>query len=307
MKILLIGISGQVGHELNKRLSGSNHEVIRTSVEDTLPDNCMHLDLTRLDTISSLTRKVSPDIIINAAAYTAVDKAEEEQKLASLINAEAVKIMAEAAKDLNAVLVHYSTDYVFDGSGDQPRDEDALTSPVNFYGKSKLDGEEFIRKSGCKHLIFRTSWVYGAHGHNFVKTMLRVGSSKKDLSVVSDQIGSPTSAGQIADATISAVNTVNDNLDRLDEYTGTYHLTGAGFTNWAEFAREIFQVGERLDEKVRGVKVAPIPSCDYPTPAKRPFNSRLDCTRLEKTFGIELDSWQSQLKDVIRDIYQEIP
>ena len=304
MKVLLIGSNGQVGYELNQRLSNSSHELVKTTLEGE-GDN-VKLDLTRLADIATLIEKQQPDLIINAAAYTAVDKAETEQELAKIINADAVREMAEATKRINAVLIHYSTDYVFDGSGEQARNEDADTSPVNFYGKSKLDGEEYIRQSGCKHLIFRTSWVYGAHGHNFVKTMLKVGSSRKDLSVVADQIGSPTSAAQIADCTMAALGRFAENQDKLDDYVGTYHLTGAGYTNWADFAKEIFQIGAEFDEKVTGVTVKPIPTSEYPTPAKRPFNSRLDCSRLEKTFGVELDSWQSQLKQVVSDLYQGI-
>ena len=303
MKILLIGATGQVGFELSRRLAKTDHEVVRTALEASPENDVLSLDLTQLPEISKLIAEVKPDLIINAAAYTAVDKAESEQSLAQLINADAVKKMAESAKSIKAVLIHYSTDYVFDGTGEQARDESAATSPVNFYGKSKLDGEEFIRQSGCKHLIFRTSWVYGAHGHNFVKTMLRVASDRKELSVVADQVGSPTSAAQIAACTIAAVEKLGAEKDSLDQYIGTYHLTGSGFTNWAEFAKTIFDFGSEFDSKVEGVKVNPIATSEYPTPAKRPFNSRLDCSRLETIFGVQLDSWENQLKITLKEIY----
>mgnify|MGYP003684061301 CR=1 FL=1 len=303
MKILVIGASGQVGFELCRQLADTKHEVTSTVMKPEEGSSHLALDLGKIADVSAMILKVKPDVVINAAAYTAVDKAESEQELAMLVNADAVKAMAVAVKELGSTLIHYSTDYVFDGSGSEPRSEDAQTAPVNFYGKSKLDGEEYIRQSDCQHVIFRTSWVYGFHGHNFVKTMLRVGADRKELSVVSDQVGSPTSAKQIAECSIAAANCLDSDGDNVSKYVGTYHLTGSGFTNWADFAKEIFSLGSGFDEKVRGVTVKPIPSSDYPTPAKRPFNSRLDCSRLEKTFGVELDSWQSQLKGVVQEIY----
>lgn len=296
MKVLLIGANGQVGHELAKRLKLSRHQLIKKEVRPEQGSETQILDLTNLDSVAVTIIKLQPDVVINSAAYTAVDKAETEQDLAMTINAETVNVIAEAVKAIDSILVHYSTDYVFDGSGDQPCKEDADTSPVNFYGQSKLDGKVYIRQSECKHLIFRTSWVYGAHGHNFVKTMLKVGSDCKDLSVVSDQVGSPTSAEQIAEGTLKALDKIEEDQSKIADYVGTYHIAGAGYTNWPDFEKEIFSVGQSLDPKVEGFTVQGIPSSAYPTPARIPFNSRLYCSHLESKFGFELDFWQNQLK-----------
>lgn len=303
MKILIIGANGQVGHELNKQIDKNVHRVQATVRSPDEKSNLLALDLTQIDDIDAVVENVSPEIIINAAAYTAVDKAETEQDLALAINSTAVQQLAKAAKKLGAVLIHYSTDYVFDGSGDQPRKEDEKANPVNFYGKSKWHGEEAIRKSGCTYLIFRTSWVYGVHGNNFVKTMLRLGEERKELSVVADQVGSPTSAAQIASATLQVINRVEKGQVSWQEAVGTYHLAGTGFTNWAEFASEIFIKGSRYRDVFSEVKVKPIASTQYPTPARRPTNSRLDCSKFESKFDTVLPRWSSELSKTVDCIF----
>jgi dTDP-4-dehydrorhamnose reductase len=215
--------------------------------------------------------------VINAAAYTAVDRAEEEEALAHAINAEAPATMARACATLGIPLVHISTDYVFDGSGESPRSPDAPTAPINAYGRTKLAGEEAIRASGVLHAILRTSWVFSAHGNNFVKTMLRLSDTRDALGIVSDQIGGPTPASAIAAACAKIASEISK--------SGTYHFSGAPDTNWADFAREIFS------QSNRDITVTGIATSDYPTPAKRPLNSRLDCASILTDFGIIKPSW----------------
>ncbi|SMF67522.1 dTDP-4-dehydrorhamnose reductase [Pseudobacteriovorax antillogorgiicola] len=302
MKCLILGADGQVGFELCQQLSDSSYEIITTALEPEQGSRHQALDLSKQEQIFSFLSEVKPDLILNAAAYTAVDKAEEEQALAMAVNAHAVRALAGYAAETNALLVHYSTDYIFDGSGEKPRKESEPAKPVNWYGKTKWIGEQAVRESGCRHLIFRTSWVYGFHGHNFVKTMLRVGSSRKELNVVADQIGSPTSAFQIAEATIQAIAQVLEDLNKQN-LAGTYHLTAKGFTSWANFAQEIFRQASRFDSGFGDVTVNDIPSKDYPTPAARPLNSRLDCSKLEGAFSYSRDNWQDQLALVVERIF----
>lgn len=285
MKILLLGQNGQVGWELQRALALLG-EVIGQDRE-THAQAC---DFAQPESLAALVRAVRPDVIVNAAAHTAVDKAESEPELVRAINAGAPAVLAREAATLGAWLVHYSTDYVFDGSGDQPRDETAATAPLSVYGRTKREAEEAIEHSGCRHLVFRTSWVYAARGGNFAKTMLRLAGERDQLTVIADQVGAPTAAELIADVTAHALRTA---LQR-PEASGLYHLVAAGETTWCDYARHVLAVA-----RARGValkagpeQVHPVPTSDYPTPARRPLNSRLDTRKLRDTFGLTLPAWQ---------------
>lgn len=239
-----------------------------------------------------------PDVIVNAAAYTAVDTAEAEQNTAWQINARVPEHLADYAKQNKKLLVHYSTDYVYPGTGDQPWQEDSTTAPVNHYGTSKLAGDQAIANSGCQYLIFRTSWVYSTEGHNFMKTMLKLATSKESLSIVADQIGSPTPARLIADITALAVHTFKQGNFK----TGIYHLAAKGETSWHGFAQAIFVEAQKRGHnlKIDPKQVYPIATRDYPTPATRPLNSRMSVNKLEKALGIQMPNWQDQLKLTFR-------
>ena len=295
MKILLFGKNGQVGWELQRSLAVLG-ELIALSSDSQ--DFCG--DLSQLTQIAQTIRAVSPHIIVNAAAYTAVDKAESEYESARILNAAAPAVMAQEAKKIGAWLVHYSTDYVFDGSGDLPYLETDATGPLNCYGQTKLAGEQGIQNSGCAHLIFRTSWVYAAHGNNFIKTILRLAQQRDRLTIVNDQIGSPTGAELIADVTAHALLS----LRHEPEVSGLYHLTAGGYTSWYDFARLILEQAERAGQplKTRSVDVTPITSDGYPLPAKRPLNSRLNTRKLETTFGLRLPPWQLGVSRAIHEI-----
>jgi dTDP-4-dehydrorhamnose reductase len=295
MKILLLGKNGQLGWELQRSLAPLGEVVACGRAE---------ADLTNPGNLRTLVRKVSPQVIVNAAAYTAVDKAESEPDLAFLINSEAVDLLAKEASLLNAWFIHYSTDYVFDGTKEGPYQETDATAPLDIYGKSKLSGEEAIHASGCKHLIFRTSWVYAARGNNFVKTMLRLARERDEIKVVCDQIGAPTSAELLADVTACCLYRLQCDATFASQHGGTYNLAASGSTSWHGFAQFI------LDEALRhGVKlcatsknVLAIPTSDYPLPAKRPSNSRLATQKISSIFGLELPSWQLHTKRVIAEI-----
>jgi dTDP-4-dehydrorhamnose reductase len=287
--ILLTGASGQVGWELRRALAPMGRVVAPSSAE---------LDLADPDAIRRIAREVRPHMIVNPAAYTAVDKAESEPELAMAVNGIAPGVLAEEAKRMHAMLVHYSTDYVFDGSKSGPYREIDPASPPSSYGRSKLAGEEAIRAVGLPHLIFRTSWVYGARGKNFMRTILRLAHERESLKVVDDQIGAPTWSRMIAQATALAL-THGD----LHATAGTYHLTCAGSTSWHGFARAIVQEF-RSRSAAPQLRLAPdaieaIPSEQYPTPAKRPDNSVLDNAKLAKTFGLELPDWRGCLEMVL--------
>jgi len=245
-------------------------------------------DLSDLAGLRATVDAVAPDVIVNAAAHTAVDKAESEPELAQRINADAPGVLAQAAASQGAVLVHYSTDYVFDGSGSTPWQEDDATGPLSVYGRSKLDGEEAIRASGCTHLIFRTSWVYAARGGNFATTMLRLAADRERLTVIADQIGAPTGAELIADVSAHAVRS----LRARPELSGTYHLAAAGETSWHGYAEFVIEAARARGVVLKVGEIAPIPTTDYPTPATRPLNSRLDTTRLCAAFDLTLPAWQ---------------
>jgi dTDP-4-dehydrorhamnose reductase len=297
-RILLTGKTGQVGWELARSLWALGDVVAteRTSNESAIPA----IDLREPASIRSCIRYVKPDVIINAAAYTAVDKAESEPDVAVAINAHAPGILAEEAARLGAILVHFSTDYVFDGTGEQPWKEDDPAGPLNVYGRSKLAGEEAIRASEVPHLILRTSWVFGVRGANFVRTMLRLAAERTSLSIVNDQIGAPTSARLVADTTALILSQARGNYAPfLQEFGGTVHLASAGQTSWHEFATEIFRLATQRGQRLAISEVIPIPSSAYPTPATRPKNSRLDCSRLAHRFGLIPPSWQATLADCL--------
>ena len=292
MKILLTGSNGQVGFELNKKLSALG-EVIATDREE--------LDLTNLNAIRTFIDQTRPDIIINPAAYTAVDKAESEPEIAYQINTLAPEVLADKARELDIPLVHFSTDYVFDGLKKEAYIETDKTNPQSVYGKTKNDGEEKIRKHP-KHIILRTSWVFGVHGNNFLKTVLRLIQEKDSLNIVGDQWGSPASSSMLSDVTFKIVDAILKNKN-FNDY-GTYHVTNDGETNWFDYASLIASEAMKLNIKVTCApdKIHPILSSEYPTAAKRPFNSRLNTDKLKKTFMLELPHWESEVKRVLKEI-----
>lgn len=296
MKILLLGKNGQVGWELQRSLAPLG-EVIAL---DRQGADSLCGDLNDLSGLELTLRKVKPNIIVNAAAYTAVDKAEEEQALAECINAQAPALIAQEAKKLDALLVHYSTDYVFDGSGTAPRDETAPTAPLSVYGKTKLQGEQAIAAAGCRYLIFRTSWVYAARGNNFAKTMLRLAQEREGLTVIDDQQGAPTGADLIADVTVLTLQQVA----HKEEFLGIYNLVASGETSWHAYAQFVIEQAKflRPDLPWQVNEIAPVPTAAFPTPAQRPLNSRLTTTKLETNFGLTLPPWQQGVARMLNEI-----
>lgn len=298
MKILLLGRGGQVGWELQRSLAVLG-EVVALDFDPAHNANGLCGDFTDLEGLARTVRTVKPDVIVNAAAHTAVDKAESEPALASQINALAPAVLAQAAIELGAFLVHYSTDYVFDGSGTQPWREGDSTSPLSVYGQTKLEGEHAV--STCsRHLIFRTSWVYATRGGNFAKTMLRLGKDREALSVIADQIGAPTSAELLADVTAHALRAALHN----PQLSGLYHCVAAGETSWHGYASYVLEQARALGWpiKVAPDAVAAIPTSSYPTPAQRPLNSRLDTQKLQTAFGLTLPHWQVQVQRMLQEI-----
>ena len=290
MNILLLGKTGQVGFELHRTLSPLG--TINAPGRETL-------DLMNEEAVANLLANTTPNLIVNAAAWTAVDSAEEHQAEAKQLNAELPEQLASYAKANNIRLIHYSSDYVYPGNGDEAWTENSPTGPLSVYGTSKLAGDQAIQKSGADYLIFRTSWVYSARGNNFMKTMLRLAKSKTELNIVADQIGAPTPARLIAQVTTLAIH------GKLGK--GLYHLAPRGETSWHGFAQEIFRLAQE-----NGVQLAmgsesayPIPTSDYPTPATRPLNSRMDITKLEDALNIELPDWQSQLALTLGEYIEE--
>jgi dTDP-4-dehydrorhamnose reductase len=279
-RILLTGIGGQVGWELQRTLQ---------PLGEVIACDRSTLDLTDPDGLCATLRDVKPTIIVNPAAYTAVDKAESEPERAQAINGTAPGILAGEAKRLDALLVHYSTDYVFDGTKPEPYAEEDPTAPLGAYGRSKRAGEEAIQASGCRHLIFRTCWVYGMRGHNFLRTMLRLAQERDELRVVDDQWGAPTWSRMIAETTALA-------LARHAGQQGIYHLAAAGATTWYGFASAIIAEANARGILGRTTPVRRIASADFPTPAQRPANSRLDCHRLKDDFGLHPPDWEAQLR-----------
>lgn len=297
VRILLFGKNGQLGWELQHSLAAFG-ELIAL---DRRGDEGLCGDLANLPGLSDTIEKLRPDIIVNAAAYTAVDKAEQEADSAQQINALAPQCMAQLAAQTGALLVHYSTDYVFDGRAENAYSEDAETGPLNTYGQTKLAGEKAIQQSGCRHLIFRTSWIYAARGKNFMNTMLQLGKSRDALNIVSDQIGAPTPARLVAEITAQSL--------RNQLASGLYHLTTSGHTSWHGFAGEILRLAREAGEplSISAENVQPIPSSAYPVAAKRPLNSRLALDKIQQALCINLPDWQSQLVITLNDYLQERP
>lgn len=289
MKILLLGKNGQVGWELQRALSVLGEVVALDRHRAATAYGELAGDLSDLACLRDTIRKIAPQVIVNAAAYTAVDKAETERALAHTVNALASQVMAEEAKRLDAWLVHYSTDYVFDGSGSAPWQETDAVAPVNYYGATKLEGEQLIEASGCKHLIFRTSWVYAARGNNFAKTMLRLAKDRQTLNVIADQVGVPTGADLLADVAVAALQ----QAWQRPELGGIYHLAPAGETTWHAYASYVIEFARSHGEVLAVEAVNPIATTEYPTPACRPLNSRLDTAKLRDSFTLHLPDWQS--------------
>jgi dTDP-4-dehydrorhamnose reductase len=298
MKILLFGKGGQVGWELQRSLAPLGEVVALGTGSQNLCG-----DFTNLDGIVETIRAVAPDVIVNAAAYTAVDKAESEPDLSRTINALAPGLLAEEAKRSGACLIHYSTDYVFDGSGDKPWLETDPVAPLSVYGKTKLEGEEAIRATGCRHLIFRTSWVYAARGGNFAKTMLRLAGERDQLTVINDQIGAPTGADLLADITAHAIRVT---LQR-PEVSGLYHLVAGGQTSWHEYASFVIDFARQAGVKIKvsPEAIQPVPTSAFPLPAQRPKNSRLDTCKLQNTFDLNLPHWQSGITRMLTEILEK--
>jgi dTDP-4-dehydrorhamnose reductase len=301
-KILLTGVNGQVGHAIQQLAAQTDNDLAIIALSRA------QLDLADVDAIRQIMQSMKPDIIVNPAAYTAVDKAESEPDLAFAINATAPQIIAEEAAKLGASLIHFSTDYVYDGRKETAYQETDAVNPLSIYGKSKLAGEEAIRRVGLPHLILRTSWVYGAYGKNFLKTILRLSAQHDHLRIVADQFGSPTSSNSIAQGLLQLLRAWQPSAE---QQSGTYHITNGGSGSWHRFACQIIRDYEDIQElhnlpvlKARVDDVEAIPTKDYPTPAFRPANSRLDNTKLKQTFGVELPLWQDALKEVINQVVE---
>ncbi|CAM3364745.1 dTDP-4-dehydrorhamnose reductase [Bordetella sputigena] len=297
MKILLLGKNGQVGWELQRALAPLGDLVALGRADES----GLCGDLADDAGIAATVKALAPDVIVNAAAYTAVDKAESEPDAAHAINADGPGALAREAARLGAFLVHYSTDYVFDGSGTRPWEENDPTGPLSVYGKTKLGGEERIRETGCAHLIFRTSWVYGARGGNFAKTMLRLAKEHDELSVIDDQIGAPTGADLIADVTAHAIARTRSGSG----LPGTYHLAAAGETSWYAYARYVLEKAAEHGVALRASTVKPISSSAYKAAARRPLNSRLNTALLRESFGLSLPAWQAGVSRMLTEVLEK--
>jgi dTDP-4-dehydrorhamnose reductase len=291
MKLLLLGKGGQVGWELQRALVPLG-EVVALDFPEA--------DFSQPESLAAIVRAVAPDIIVNAAAHTAVDRAESQPELVQAINATAPAVLAREAAARGAWLLHYSTDYVFDGSGSTPWVEDAPTGPLSVYGRTKLAGEEAIRASGCKHLILRTSWVYAARGGNFAKTMLRLAGERDKLSVICDQIGAPTGAELLADLSAHCLRLAQTR----PELSGTYHAAAAGETSWHGYARHVINFARAAGQaiKVADDAIEAVPTSAFPTPAQRPANSRLNTQKLRDTFSLHLPAWQSGVERMLTEV-----
>ncbi|HRK37065.1 MAG TPA: dTDP-4-dehydrorhamnose reductase [Burkholderiaceae bacterium] len=295
MNILLFGKGGQVGWELQRSLSLLGRV---TALDHDSADHCG--DFANLAGVAESVRALRPDVIVNAAAHTAVDKAEGEPELARALNANTPGVLAQQAAEQGALLVHYSTDYVFDGSGTQPWTEADATGPLSVYGQTKLEGEQLIQASGCQHLILRTSWVYAARGGNFAKTMLRLAQERERLTVIDDQWGSPTGADLLADVTAHAIRHVR----HRPQDGGLYHCVAGGQTNWHAYASHVIRTAQRLKPSldIRATEIAPVPSSAFVTAARRPHNSRLNTSKLTDTFGLVLPSWQKGVDRMLAEV-----
>jgi dTDP-4-dehydrorhamnose reductase len=304
MKILLLGKNGQVGQALQRTLAhlGELVALDRTQGSDGLCG-----DLSQPECLAATIRQLRPDVIVNAAAYTAVDKAESEPEQARLINAHAPEVLAREAEALGAWLVHFSTDYVFNGSGDAPWQETDATAPLNVYGQTKLEGELRVQAAGTRHLMFRTSWVYAAHGSNFAKTLLKLAQERERLTVINDQWGAPTGAELIASVTAAAVQKVFEEANqdaKRDALAGIYHLVAAGETNWHAYASHVISQAKALRPDLPWAvqEIAPVPSSAFATAARRPHNSRLDTHKLQAVFGISMPDWQQGVDSMLAAI-----
>jgi dTDP-4-dehydrorhamnose reductase len=296
MKLLLLGKGGQVGWELQRSLAPLG-ELVALDFDST----DFNADFSRPEQLAETVLKVRPDVIVNAAAHTAVDKAESEPEFARKLNATSPGVVAEAAQQIGALMVHYSTDYVFDGSGSKPWKEDDATGPLSVYGSTKLEGEQLVAQHCAKHLIFRTSWVYAARGGNFAKTMLRIAKERDKLTVIDDQFGAPTGAELLADITAHAIRATLQDPSKA----GLYHAVAGGVTTWHGYARFVIEQAKAagVELKAGPEAVEPVPTTAFPTPATRPHNSRLDTSKLQSTFRLVLPEWQSGVARMLRETF----
>jgi dTDP-4-dehydrorhamnose reductase len=294
MDILLFGKTGQVGWELQRALAPLGNVI---AVDVHSKEYCG--DFSNPEGIAQTVRRIKPDVIVNAAAHTAVDKAESEPDFAQLLNATSVEAIAKEAALIGAWLVHYSTDYVFPGDGDNPWSEDDATGPLNTYGETKLAGEIAVQKNCPKHLIFRTSWVYAGKGNNFAKTMLRLAKDREELSIINDQFGAPTGAELLADCTAHAITTAM----RKPEVAGLYHLVASGITTWFDYANMVFTEAQNAGYELALKQTHPVVTSSYPTPARRPNNSRLDNRKFQQTFGLTLPRWDVGVKRMLDELF----
>lgn len=296
MKLLLLGKNGQVGWELQRALAPLG-EVVACDFDS--PGE-WRADFTKPESLVPLIRRVRPDVVVNSAAHTAVDRAESEPELAQAINAAAPGVIAREAAELGALMVHYSTDYVFDGTGETPRAEDAPTGPLSVYGRTKLEGEQQVVAAGGAHLILRTSWVYAARGGNFARTILKLAAERDELRVIADQHGAPTGAELLADVTAHALR----RLQLAPELSGIYHCVAAGETTWHDYATHVIEWARQrgLPLRVAPDAIRAVPTTAYPTPAKRPLNSRLDTRKLQSTFGLTLPPWQAGVERMLAEV-----
>jgi len=297
MRIMLTGTNGQVGWELARCMMPLGEVIVLTRAQ---------CDLSRPETLPNIIQQIKPDVIVNAAAYTAVDKAEEAEGLATTINGTSVGVLAEEAKKLNALLIHYSTDYVFDGTKQTPYTEDDVPNPINAYGRSKLLGEQAVQQTGCDHLILRTTWVYAARGKNFLKTILRLAQERDELRIVADQYGAPTWARNIADVTAHVLAAaIRERL--ADEFiSGTYHLCASGETTWHGFSKAIIERARQVAPvgSIKTESVLPIATEDYPLPAARPKNSKMDSSSLTARFGMTVPEWKHAMELCIDEVLE---
>ena len=307
MRILLLGKNGQVGWELQRALAPLG---TLTALDRHSTEFCG--DLAKPDELANTIRSLKPDVIVNAAAYTAVDKAESEPMLARQINADSLAVIAAEANKLGAWLIHYSTDYVFNGKGNTPWQEDDISAPLSVYGATKLAGENFIAHNNPRHLIFRTSWVYGARGNNFAKTMLRLAKERDTLSVINDQIGAPTGADLIADCTAHAIRTVMSQSSQQDQsnqqtqrLAGIYHLAASGETTWHDYAAYAFKEAKTQGVALKLTRLNAITTAEYPTAATRPLNSRLNTQKISAAFGLTLPPWQQGVTRMLTEILEQ--
>ncbi len=295
MNILLLGKNGQVGWELQRSLALLGQV---TALDFDSSEHCG--DFSQPDKVADTVRALRPQVIVNAAAHTGVDKAESEPDLAQLLNATTPGVLAQEAAKTGALLVHYSTDYVFDGSGSRPWTESDAPAPLSVYGRTKWEGEQLIEQSGAQHLILRTSWVYAARGGNFAKTMLRLAQERERLTVIDDQWGAPTGADLLADVTAHAIR----HLQARPQDAGLYHVAAGGETNWNLYAKHVLAQAQQAQAaiKFKAIEVVPVPTSDFPTAAVRPHNSRLDTRKLQTTFGLTLPPWQQGVARMVAEI-----